>query len=120
MRRGIQRVRGAVDRIGRKAGRKVVHVGLNIRQVGGWPDALFDIPTLDGGIDRRLAVEINLGLGGVARHRDTGHNDRRDDPQDRHDRQQFHQRKRWAAICGFQSSHGLLSSVQLVGLSICI
>ena len=93
MRRGIERVGGAVRRVGRDAVREVVRVGANVRQVVRRPCALFDVPAFDGGVDRGLVVGIDLGLGRVAGNRDARHDDGRDDPEDRHDGQQFHQRE---------------------------
>ena len=47
----------------------------------------------NGGVDRGFVMGADLCLGGVAGDRHAGHDDRRDDPQDRHDGQQFHQRE---------------------------
>ena len=64
------------------------------------------IPTFNGGVDRGLVVCIDLGFGRVAGYRDARHDDGRDNPEDRDDSQQFHEREARSFIIanGFHSS----------------
>ena len=50
----------AVHRVGRNAVREVVGVGADVRQVVRRPCALFDVPALDGRVDRGLVVGVDL------------------------------------------------------------
>src|SRR5690349_1706945 len=93
MSRSVERVSGAVRRVDWYAIWEVVDVGADVRKVVCRPSALFDVPTFNCGVDRRFIVAVYFGLSGVARNRDAGYNDGRDDPEDRHDGQQFHQRE---------------------------
>src|SRR5690349_8823587 len=83
MRRRVQRVCRPVDRVYGNTFRKVIGVGADVGKVVGRPGSLFDVPTLDGRIDRGLTVGIDLCLGGVAGDRDSWHDDCRDDAEDR-------------------------------------
>jgi hypothetical protein len=94
MRCRIKPIRLPADRAGWQAIGKVIRVGANIGQIVGRPRASVQIVLLDRDIDLGAIVQAALVLGHVVATDDARNDYRRQDPEDRYDSEQFHERER--------------------------
>ena len=93
VRGGIQRVSPAAGWIGRQTVWKISLVGADIVEIVGGPHSIFKVPALDRQIDFGFVLSVGFLLGRRIRSGDVGNNDYGDNSKDRHDSQEFEQRK---------------------------